>query len=219
MFQGITLITAAAVAAAIHALAPDHWLPYVLLAKGRGWPLARALQVTAVGAVSHLASTTILGFVIVFLGAGATERFGRSAELYSSLLVIALGVYLLWAGRRGRGHHHEHGHHHQDHSEAHAHREHDRRSRSDLSLGALLGARPCAESIPIFIAASTWGVFTSLGAVAAWAVVTIGAMLTAVWLSLLGLGAVRLEFLERHGEALSAWLIIMIGVIVLALAI
>lgn len=216
MFQQFTVIAAAAVAAAIHGLSPDHWLPYVLLAKGRGWTTGRALQVTAVGAVSHLFTTTVLGLVIVFLGAGATERFGRPAEIFSSLVVIGLGAYLLWAGRYGRG---GHGHGHDGH--AHEGQAHPGQgpihSSADLRLGAVLGARPCAESIPIFIAASTRGVFASLGAVTAWAAVTVGAMLAVVWLSLLGLKAARLGFLERYGEAVSAWLIILIGLIVLGL--
>ena len=210
MLQQVAVIAAAAVAAAIHSLVPDHWLPYVLLAKGRGWPTRRALGVTAAGATSHLFATTLLGLLIVFLGAGATERFGRPAEIFSGLLVLAFGFYLLWASkaRPSHDHGHDHDHHHGYEPEAAA---------ADLRLGAVLGARPCAESIPIFLAASTRGVFTSLGAVAAWAIVTVGAMVAVVWLSLLGLRAVRLEALERHGEAISAWLIIVIGVIVLAI--
>ncbi len=225
MLQQIAVIAAAAVAAGIHSLAPDHWLPYVLLAKGRGWSTRRALGVTAAGATTHLFATTILGLIIVFVGAETTVRFGRRAELFSGILVIAIGFYLLWASKARLGHHH--GHHDHDHAHAdgqdHAHsdghdRAHDKHgsAAADFRLGAILGARPCAESIPIFLAASTRGVFASLGAVAAWAIVTVGAMVAVVWLSLLGLQAVKLEALEQHGEQISAWLIIAIGVIVVA---
>ncbi|MHB8928061.1 MAG: hypothetical protein ACYC9Q_10475 [Bacillota bacterium] len=226
MLQQVAVIAAAAVAAAIHSLAPDHWLPYVLLAKGRGWPTRRALGVTAAGATSHLFATTLLGLLIVFLGAGATERFGRPAEIFSGLLVLAFGFYLLWASKARPGHDHGHDHDHHPGPEPEAAAtapdrrpapDSHRTAAADFRLGAVLGARPCAESIPIFLAASTRGVFTSLGAVAAWAIVTVGAMVAVVWLSLLGLRAVRLEALERHGEAISAWLIIVIGIIVLAI--
>ncbi|MHB9059163.1 MAG: hypothetical protein ACYC53_10130 [Bacillota bacterium] len=229
MLEQIAVIAAAAVAAAIHSLSPDHWLPYVLLSKGRGWPTRRALGVTAAGATAHLFATTVLGLIIVFLGAGVTERFGRPAELFSGILVIVIGFYLLWSRRVRPGHHHGHEHgtdhdHGDDHAHDHGHdhgHDHDKHgsAAADFRLGAILGARPCAESIPIFLAASTRGVFASLGAVAVWAIVTVGAMVAVVWLSLLGLQAVKLEVLERHGEQISAWLIIAIGVIVLAITI
>lgn len=90
-------------------------------------------------------------------------------------------------------------------------------SRSDLYIGALLGGRPCAEAIPIFLAASTKGVFSSLLAVGIWLFVTVVTMLGVVWISVVGLENIKLGFLERYGQVVSGGVILVVGTVMIFL--
>ncbi|MCL4425846.1 MAG: hypothetical protein M1299_11195 [Firmicutes bacterium] len=224
------LVGAAALAAAGHTLIPDHWLPYILTAKAKKMPRSRAMGMAVVGAIAHLFSTVLIGLVFALIGEGAAAWITRGLDTFIGLVVIGLGVYFIWRGwpREGQprqrqddpDHSHAHHHNHAGQTDDHPHAGHGHSHshdlvRSDYALGALLGARPCAESIPIFLAASTRGVFTSLAAIAAWVAVTIVSMVGIVWLSLRGLETVRLEWLERNGEVLSGIIIVVVGVIAL----
>ena len=44
-----TLAIAAASVGALHALAPDHWLPIAAVSRARSWSLARTARVAALG--------------------------------------------------------------------------------------------------------------------------------------------------------------------------
>lgn len=215
MWEMVMLTGAATLAAITHTLIPDHWLPYVLAAQAKRWPLNKSLRVTGFGAAVHLAATTLLGVLAAVLGSEISQRFSTGAELVGSVLLIAFGLYFAWRGWRtfqhyrqhqARGHDHEHTHEHPQAIE-----------KSDFALGAILGSRPCAEAIPIFLAASTLGVFTSLAAVGAWVVATVVSMLGIVWLSLKGLRHFRLEFFEKYGELVAGLLIAFVGGIMLLL--
>jgi hypothetical protein len=57
-----TMIVLAALAGAVHVLAPDHWLPASVVAWQRGWSLSRSAAFAALTFLVHL----VLGVVIYF---------------------------------------------------------------------------------------------------------------------------------------------------------
>ena len=64
------LFAAAAIAVTHTALGPDHYLPFIMLARSRGWSPARAALITAVCGVGHVISSLLLGGLGVALGIG-----------------------------------------------------------------------------------------------------------------------------------------------------
>ena len=65
----IALMAAAASIAFVHTLlGPDHYLPFVALARGRGWSLRRALGVTLFCGSGHIVGSVLLGFLGLYLG-------------------------------------------------------------------------------------------------------------------------------------------------------
>jgi hypothetical protein len=108
-----TLLLAAAGIGITHAvLGPDHYLPFLMLARARGWTAARALAVTGLCGVAHVASSLFLAGLGVALGFGVASlesveagrgdlaawglvAFGAAYGLVkvgSMLLVTALGL-------------------------------------------------------------------------------------------------------------------------------
>ena len=54
-------ISAAAIAFLHTILGPDHYLPFVAMSKARGWGMAKALRITLLCGVGHLAGSVLLG--------------------------------------------------------------------------------------------------------------------------------------------------------------
>jgi len=224
---GIVIVVAgSAMVGAVHALLPDHWIPFVLLSRARRWDLRRSLSATAAGGLAHLVSTAALGLLVALLGTEALKRAGPAAEFAGAGILAVFGLLLsirgLRSARRGRGHVHGHA------SNAGAHGPGPtpdpgpgRPASSDrghLLQGALLGARPCAEAIPVFLAAAAYGLTSSILAILAWVITTLGVMVGIVWLSLLGLSTVKLDFLEKYGEVAAGLLILLMGLAAAVLA-
>lgn len=202
MANSWTLLIAAAIAGLGHSLAPDHWLTYVLTAKAKNLSRFRAMLMTITGAVSHLISTVILGLVITYIGQHAAQKYTSILNKIVSVFVILIGLYFIrqaWLHLEKRS------------MIAYGHNANGQRYSSDYVIGAFLGIRACPEAIPIFLAISTRGVFTSLTAIGTWVLVTVGSLAGIVWLSLLGLETIRLTWLERYGELISGFIIIVIG--------
>ncbi|HBT47948.1 MAG TPA: hypothetical protein DEA73_08785 [Peptococcaceae bacterium] len=225
MVATYVLVGTAAAAAAAHTLLPDHWLPYVLTARARQMSHGRTVVMAGAGAITHLFSTVIIGLVFTLAGESAAARITWGLERLIGLVVVGLGLYFLWRGWAGKGQRHEHSHMYDHLPEGFGHRynyqkkehSHTNGRGSDYTLGAILGVRPCGEAIPIFLAASTQGVFSSLAAIGAWVVVTVLSMVGIVWLSVRGLETLRFAWLEQYGELISGALITMLGVITLLL--
>jgi len=215
MSDAHVVIATAAVVATTHALIPDHWLPYVLAGKARGMPSSRVVGMAAAGAIAHLFSTVIVGLVFVLAGNAVAANVSEGLDRLIGLVVTGLGLYLLWRGFVRREHPHEQRECH--HGKGDTHRSHcaPRLVGSDYTLGAILGARPCAEAVPIFLASSTRGVFSSLAAIATWIVVTLVSMVGIVWLSTRGLETARFAWLDRNSDIISGAIITVVGILTL----
>src|SRR5689334_436845 len=119
----LALVVAAVSVGALHTLAPDHWLPFVALARAERWPALRTAAVTALCGLGHVSVSVALGLCGAVVGLELVERFGRRLESVAGFLLIAFGLaYGAWGLHRAIGrrwHHHGGGHRH-PHPHAHA---------------------------------------------------------------------------------------------------
>lgn len=203
--SGAILWTAASLAVVHTLLGVDHALPFVVLAKVRGWSLRRTLLVTLVCGLGHVASSVLLGFGGIALGVAA-ERLSWIESTRGSLaawFLIAFGlVYAGWGLRQAR------------------------RPRPPPAaasptfwvLFTIFVLGPCEPLIPLMMAPAmqqAWG--TVAGVVAIFGSLTVASMLGAVLLGRAGLALARVPALERHAHALAGLTIAAGGVAVQAL--
>src|SRR6185436_12755480 len=106
----LSLLLATAVSTALfHTLIPDHWLPFVLIGRARGWSKRTTLAVSAVSAAIHVALSAALALVAVAAGLEAARAAGQSLSVAAPFLLIGFGLlYAAWAWRKG-GHFHPGG--------------------------------------------------------------------------------------------------------------
>ena len=221
----VLLVLSACSTAIIHALIPDHWLPFALLARAENWSERRLLSLVGLTGALHVLISLLLGAALAFAGsavARAAERIGASLETIAGALLLVFGlVYGTWAHRReARAHHPGHGGHGDsapDRLHAHGHllsRWSGHRA-SAWALVAIIGISPCVLLQPILFASAAEGPGVALAAGAGFAACTIATMLVVAAVARRGLERIALGFFTHWGDLLSGLIIAAIGVAVL----
>ena len=107
------LCAAAAGIAAVHTLAPDHWMPTAALARAQGWSRLKLLGTTLWWGGAHVGSSIVLGGAGLWLGwqLDALQGLQGQRGTLALWLLVAFGLgYALWGVRRARDWQHAHAH-------------------------------------------------------------------------------------------------------------
>jgi hypothetical protein len=231
----LTLLVTAATIGTVHTLlGPDHYVPFIALARSRAWSLRKALGVTLVCGVGHVVGSIVLGALGVAFG-WAVSGLVSVEEWRGTIagwLLLGLGVaYTAWGVRRAlrnRPHAHLHAHsegivhqHGHDHHGEHAH------PHAATSLGVVgrwLGPwsifvvfvlGPCEPLIPILMYPAARGSWTAVLAVAGvFAVATLATMTAIVAVGALGLSWIPAARFERWSHAMAGAALALCGVAV-----
>lgn len=228
----LTLSVTAVTLGVIHTLVgPDHYLPFIVISRARGWSIPRTMWITALCGVGHVVGSIILGVIGIAVGRALFEL--KAIEAYrgdvAAYLFIAFGlVYFVWGVRRAiRNKPHTHAHVHLDDEDGHRHRHahdddhvhvHEARAKPSLTPWVLFTVfvfGPCEAMIPLMMfpaATKSWwvvGLVTGLFAAA-----TIGTMLAAVAVGSLGFRFIPMKKLERYTHALAGATICLCGILI-----
>ena len=95
---------------------PDHYLPFIVMARSRKWSRPRTMWITLLCGIGHVGSSVVLGSVGVALGIALNklEWVEESRGGVVAWLLIAFGlVYGVWGLRKAvKNNPHTHGHGH-----------------------------------------------------------------------------------------------------------
>lgn len=208
----LVLVASAASIAFFHALAPDHWMPFVMIGRAQQWSRARLIGVSFLGSLGHIGSSLVLGAAGILLGVAlvSLEGFEASRGQGAILLLIGFGVaYAVW----GLKHAGEHHHHHQ----ALAIDESRRRTITVWSLVAIIVLGPCEPLIPLLFLATKYGWNGLVLTAGVFSLTTMAMMIGLSYFAYLGLERLRLHAFDRYVHAISGALIAITGVLVLVL--
>ncbi len=192
-----------------HAVLPDHWAPLAVVGRTQSYTLARVARLSGAAALAHVFVSIVLGAVLIAIGLGlrSTVEHVQNAVVGSVLLATGLGFAALELLGRGHRHRHEHDDHHHDHP-------HPRRAWSVLvPFGA--AASPDLTILPVFLAASAAGAGTAIASLVVFAAVTVATIVGLTLLATAGGYRVKGVWLERWGGALTAVVLVVLGVLVL----
>ena len=209
-------------------LGPDHYVPFIAIARVGGWSRRKTLAITVVCGLGHIAGSVVLGLVGIALGLSLShlEAFEASRGTWAAWALIVFGLlYGVWGLRRAaRGQSHSHVHGHRDgtvHSHSHSHggdHLHSHAPESDgrmtpwvLFVIFLLG--PCEALIPLLMfpaATESWA--TLLLVTGVFGSATILTMVGLVLAGLEGTRRVVLPGVGRYGHAIAGVTILLCGV-------
>jgi sulfite exporter TauE/SafE len=222
-----TLIaTAAAIGVGHTLMGPDHYLPFIAMAKARRWSLARSVVVTVLCGIGHVLSSVALGTIGIALGwaVGGLEAAESFRGELAAWCLTAFGLaYMTWGlhrAFRGRRHTHRHIHadasvhahehsHEGEHVHVHDHTDGRRTSVTPWALFVVFLFGPCEPLIPILMYPAAAGSALGVALVTAvFGVATIGTMVAVVLVASAGLRFVRLRPLERYSHALAGAMVL-----------
>lgn len=208
---------------------PDHYLPFVAMAKARGWSISKTSLITFLCGLGHVFSSVILGFIGIALGIAVCklEAIESLRGEFAAWLLIAFGfTYFIWGLHRAirnkphvhlhvhdRGNLHEHSHGHNDeHLHVHAAKEKAANNITPWILFTIFVFGPCEPLIPLVMYPAARGSMASVAVVtAAFAATTILTMLFLVGSLSYGLLKLPLVRLERYSHALAGLSIFLCG--------
>jgi len=183
--------------AIVHAMVPDHWLPFVIIGKERNWQRSKVLLMTFFSMLLHTIISVGFGLIAYLAGLKAAKVLGEYMEIIGSILLIIFGtIYGL---------------------KSHLHREKIDKdeTRSVIMLVIIVGFSPCILLIPVFFISAPFGLEIAILAIASYSIPTI---LTALMMSFIGYTGIQYIIrgkLEKNSELLSGMIIAALGVILL----
>jgi nickel/cobalt exporter len=236
------LFAAAAGVGVGHAILPDHWVPLSVLGRARRYPLSKVARLSGLAGVAHVLLSILLGGVIIAIGLQFRSAIQSAQNTIIGCLLIVTGIGFLAFELTGHGHSHAHGDEGHEHGE-HGHGHHGHQAGDDghehgteghdqdhgdqrgvRGLAAVMipfgaAASPDLTILPVFLSAAAVGVVTAIGSLVIFAAVTIGTIVGLTLTATKGGYQIRGQWLDRWGNAITAIVLLLIGVLVLTGAI
>ncbi len=216
MDNALTLIIASTLSIAFfHALAPDHWMPFVMIGRAQKWTYRKLVWVTFFAGIGHVLSSIVIGGIGILLGFSLShvEGWESSRGSIAILLLIGFGVaYALWGLKWARQHDH---HRHSDIIDD----EQRRRTITVWTIFALFVLGPCEPLIPFMFLASKYHWLGVFWVTFAFSIVTIAMMIAQTLLAFSGVSFFKLKTLDHYSHAFAGLVIALTGVLVLVLGI
>jgi sulfite exporter TauE/SafE len=222
----------------VHTLfGPDHYVPFVFIARARNWRLQKTIWITILCGLGHVGSSILLGFAGIVLGQ-SLENLTSIEEIRGNWAAWAFTVfgfvYLLWglyrAWKKSPHRHlsgsrrlHEHMHDHADVSGGTivvADKSEKKASITPWVLFIIFVLGPCEPLIPtvIYPAINERGSIAEAVIVSlVFTVVTLVTMVTMVVLLERGVTFIGLKKMERYTHALAGAMLLISGIGILFL--
>ncbi|MBN1493442.1 MAG: hypothetical protein JW938_04780 [Candidatus Omnitrophica bacterium] len=224
----LTLAVTAASIGFFHTLfGPDHYVPFIVMARSREWSYLRTFLVTLVCGIGHVGSSVVLGLAGVILGVAVEklEIFESARGNWAAWALIAFGlIYFAYGIRRAvRNTPHTHAHVHSDgdsHQHEHTHFDEHAHMHGKWSLArpvpwalfVIFVLGPCEPLIPLIMYPAAQHSMVGMVLVAGiFSVVTIGTMVGVVFLATFGINLMPLRVFDRFGHAFSGFAILLCG--------
>lgn len=227
----ITLYITAATIGFLHTVfGPDHYVPFIVMAKARKWTIMKTAILTLLCGFGHIMSSVVIGFIGIIFGIEvmkleALESF--RGNIAGWLLIIFGFTYLIWGihkALKNRPHKHVHSHiddddhahtHLHEHEHAHIHDQGEKANITPWILFTIFIFGPCEPLIPILMYPAAKN--NPLGVL--WVTIIFGAatiitMFSIVMISFFGVKLVPFGKVERYTHALAGATILLCGLAV-----
>lgn len=197
----ILILLSAAFVGFVHSLNPGHWLPVVLMAKSRKWPLRTSVFGALSLAAGHIFVSSLFGLLAMWVGLHLiAQNEGRIERWAGAVLAIFGLVYALVSYLR--------------HSDCHSHhslpKKQGARKTPFLFLFSL-GFSPCVAVLPVFGAAAVEGPWVLILSLICFSIGVLGALLGATVLVSLGLMKLDHPVFEHYGDVITGLGIAIMG--------
>ncbi|MBN2175542.1 MAG: sulfite exporter TauE/SafE family protein [Bacteroidales bacterium] len=206
---------------------PDHYLPFIFMAKARKWSIYKTTWITVGCGIGHVGSSVLLGAIGFYFGIAMKklELFeGVRGDLAAWAFVLFGMAYFIWGIYRAivnKPHQHSHLHgdgtiHVHNHTHLDAHNHIHRKNITPWILFTIFVLGPCEPLIPVLMYPAAESSTTGMVLIATlFGIVTIATMVVIVLLATYGFNFVKLGKLERFAHALAGAIVLLSGIAIL----
>ena len=215
----ILMATAASIGFFHTLLGPDHYLPFIVMARSGKWSQSKTMFITFLCGLGHVLGSVVLGLIGVGLGIALSklELIESVRGELAAWFLIAFGlVYFVWGVRRAaRNKPHEHIHAHEDgdlhvhehvhkNEHIHVHTKEDVKKLTPWVLFIIFVLGPCEPLIPILMFPASQHNITGLILVTAvFGIVTIVTMMGTVLIASHWASYIPSGKMERYMHAIA----------------
>lgn len=196
----------------LHALAPDHWMPFAAIAKAQRWRESKLLWVTFLAGLGHVGISIAFGVIGILLGFSLSKLKnieGHRGEI-ALWLLIGFGVaYMLWGIKKAKQHKPK------DIDEE----KFRQKTISVWMIFAIFVLGPCEPLVPLIFLGYNYGYAGIVISSIVFSVVTIIMMLGQSLLAFRGIQLIKSDIAERYSHALAGLVIALTGIFVMVLGI
>lgn len=230
----ILLIYTAIIIAFVHTVTgPDHYIPFIVMGKARNWSYSKTLWLTFICGIGHVGSSIVLGIIGIILGIGLHQLkiFESSRGNIAAWAFLVFGILYFVYGmiKAYRNKPHTHIHYHEDGSEhlhehkhfdehTHVHQTENKVNLTPWILFVVFILGPCEPLIPLLMYPAAQTSYMGLTFVAvSFSIVTIGTMVSVVYLGLRGIQFIPMKFAVKYVHAIAGGTIAVCGLAILFL--
>lgn len=188
-------------------LGPDHYIPFVAMARAGKWSIKKTMLITLISGIGHVLSSIVIAFIGVAIGFSLTRiNLVESVrgEIAIWILIIFGLLYTLWGIKKiwSKKHHH---HFHEDRIE----------SITPWVIFTVFVFGPCEPLIPLVVYPAARGDFSGvLWLSLIFSIATIGTMLVIVRVLLMGVNLLKVGNREKYVPVISGSIIMLTGIII-----
>ncbi len=206
---------------------PDHYLPFIALAKSRNWGVAKTILWTSLCGIGHIASSVIISAIVMALGWGLSkiswlDRIrGNLAGVALLLLGLCYMVWGFWQVKQNKAHKHfeatEDGNIYVfEHRHGNAIAPIQKHLVTPWVMFIIFALAPNEPMIPLLSVLGIGGnMWLVVGFITVYVVATIAVMLLMVLLGFYGLSFFKADWLEKYMQPISGLTLLLCGAIML----
>lgn len=206
------LLMSTASVAFLHALAPDHWMPFAAIGKAQKWPKIKLFWITLISGIGHVGISVIFSIIGILLGFSLSKLNnieGHRGQV-ALWLLIGFGVaYMMWGIKRAKAYKHDHIS--QDKIE--------KRTVAVWTVFAVCVLGPCEPLVPLVFLGYNYGYAGVISVSIVFSVITIIMMIAQSFFASAGIQLIKNDVCERYAHAFAGLVIVLTGIFVMAVGI
>jgi len=208
----LVLLASTLSVAFLHALAPDHWMPFAAIGKAQKWSKARLLWITFVSGLGHVGISIVFSVIGILLGFSLSRLKGIEGHRGEIVLWLLIGfgiAYMLWGIKKGK----------EKKEKSIDEEKLKSKTVAVWTLFAIFVLGPCEPLVPLVFLGYNYGWPGVIAVSVAFSVITLIMMLAQSFLAFMGIQLIKGNIVERYSHAFAGFVIALTGVFVMALGI
>lgn len=191
----------------LHALAPDHWMPFAAIGKAQKWSKLRLLWITFISGLGHVGISIIFSIIGILLGFSLSKLKAIESQRgeIALWLLIGFGVaYMLWGIKKAKNARNKY-----DEEKLKA------KTVAVWTMFAIIILGPCEPLVPLVFLGYNYGWRGVIIVSAVFSIVTLIMMIGQSMLAFMGIQLIKNDIAERYSHAFAGLVVVLTGVFVM----